>query len=100
MEANNIEQRLERIEKLIISQAILNKSIFNIDEVAEYTGLKKLYIYRLTSKNEIPHYKPNGKNITFKKEEIDAWLLRNRQATNEEIETEAINYSVNRLGSI
>lgn len=100
MEANAIEQRLERIEKLLTSQTILNKSIFNIDEVAEYTGLKKLYLYRLTSKNEIPYSKPNGKTLFFKKEEIDVWLLRNRQATNEELESEAVNYSVNKLGSI
>lgn len=97
MESYEINERLNKIEQLLIDQSLLNKSIFNIDEVSIYTGLKKLYIYKLTSKSEIPHYKPNGKNVFFKKEEIDAWLLRNRQATNEELEAEAINYSVNRL---
>lgn len=101
MEANIIEQKLEKIEQLITTQSLLNKPIFNIDEVSIYTGLSKLYLYKLTSKNGIPHYKPNGKNIFFKKEEIDNWLLRNRQSTKEEIEHEAINYSVNKFkGSI
>lgn len=101
MEANNIESKLENIEKLLTSQSLMSKSIFNIDEVSIYTGLSKLYLYKLTSKNGIPHYKPNGKNVYFKKEEVDNWLLRNRQSTNEELNSEAINYSVNKLkGSI
>lgn len=92
-----IQEKLEKIEKLITEQSITNKPVLNIDETAFYTGISKLYLYKLTSKNEIPHYKPNGKNIFFKKEELDNWLLRNRQATNEELENEAINYSVNKI---
>lgn len=99
MEANNIELKLENIEKLLTSQSLMSKSILNIEEVSIYTGLSKLYLYKLTSKNGIPHYKPNGKNVYFKKEEVDNWLLRNRQSTNEELNSEAINYSVNKLNS-
>lgn len=94
-----INAKLKNIEHLITVQLFMNKPIFNIDEVSTYTGLSKLYLYKLTSKNGIPHYKPNGKNVFFKKEEIDNWLLRNRQSTNEEIEAEAINYSVNKIPS-
>jgi excisionase family DNA binding protein len=97
MDEKNLHQKLEKIEKLITEQSLQNKTIFNIDEVSAYTGLSKCYLYKLTSKKEVPHYKFNGKNIFFKKEEIDAWLLRNRQSTNEELENEAINYSVNKL---
>lgn len=92
-----IEQRLEKIEKLLNTQSLHNKIVLNIDEVAEFTGLSKLYLYKLTSKNEIPHSKPNGKNVFFNKSEIEQWLLRNRQATNEELQNEAVNYSVNKL---
>ncbi|MBC5834340.1 helix-turn-helix domain-containing protein [Flavobacterium sp. F372] len=92
-----IRTKLKSIEQLLTAQSLTNKSIFNIDEVATYTGLSKLYLYKLTSKNDIPHYKPNGKNIFFNKAEIDNWLLRNRQSTNEEINAEAINYSVNKI---
>jgi|JI6StandDraft_1071083.scaffolds.fasta_scaffold02025_4 excisionase family DNA binding protein len=88
--------KLNTMEAFLRSQFILNKQVLNIDEVAIYTGLSKLYIYKLTSKNDIPHFKPNGKNIYFKKEEIDNWLMRNRQSTNEEIELEAINFTINK----
>ncbi len=95
MNTNKIEERLDKIEQLLTAQSLQNKVVLNIDEVAQFTGLSKLYLYKLTSKNEIPHSKPNGKNIFFNKSEIEEWLLRNRQATNEELEAEAINYSVN-----
>ncbi|AZA51556.1 helix-turn-helix transcriptional regulator [Chryseobacterium sp. G0201] len=97
METMTINQRLDKIEQILKAQSLQNKKVLNIDEVAHFTGLSKLYLYKLTSKNEIPHSKPNGKNIFFNKSEIEEWLLRNRQATNEELEAEAVNYSVNRL---
>lgn len=96
MEQNEIEQRLNRIEKHLFSQSLTNKTVLNIDEVVTYTGLSKLYIYKLTSKKEIPHTKPNGKTLYFKREEIDNWLLRNRQSTKEEIELESANFIVNK----
>lgn len=97
MEVNiNIENRLEKIESLLRTQSLNNKIVFNLDELVLYTRLSKLYIYKLTSHNKIPFYRPNGKQLFFKKEEIDNWLLRNRQSTNEELEQEAINYSINK----
>jgi excisionase family DNA binding protein len=81
-----IEQRLSNIENLLTSQ----KTVLNFDEVATYTGLSKSHLYKLTSTGGIPCYKPNGKNIYFKKLELDEWLLQNRKATSEEIQAAAI----------
>lgn len=94
MESMNLENRLEKIEILLLSQTLNSKTVFNIDEVAIYTNLSKQYLYKLTSRKDIPYYSANGKKIYFKKEEIDNWLLRNRQATNEEVDQEAINHIV------
>lgn len=90
METKRIEERLERIEKLLVSQ----KNVLNFEELAEYIGLSHSYLYKLTSKGDIPFYRPNGKQLYFKKEEIDAWLLRNRAKTNDEIKTEVATQQV------
>lgn len=82
---NNIEQRLERIEKLLLNS---QKTVLNFEELVEFTGLSQSYLYKLTSKGEIPFYRPNGKQLYFNKAEIEAWLLRNRSKTNEEIDVE------------
>jgi excisionase family DNA binding protein len=85
---NVINERLGKIETLLLSQ----KTVLNFDEVAVYTGLSKSYLYKLTSSGGIPCYKPNGKQIYFDKPEIDKWLLQNRKATNDEIESNASTY--------
>lgn len=64
----------------------------SVAELGGYTDLSKSTIYKLTSRREIPFYKPTGRKIFFKRDEIDAWLLRNRIATNEELETAASTY--------
>lgn len=65
------------------------KTVLNLDECAAYTGLAKSYLYKLTSLCKIPHYKPHGKRIFFKREEVDAWLLQNPVATDEGIQRAA-----------
>ena len=92
MEANNkqilskkIEEltiKLDRIEKLLLTQ----KNVLNFSEVELYTNLSKSYLYELTSSGGIPCYKPNGKHLYFKKEEIEDWLLSNKKVTNIELD--------------
>lgn len=85
---DTIEQKLDRIEKLLIGQ----KSVLSFEDLVEYTGLSRSYLYKLTSRGEIPFYRPNGKQLYFNKEEIDKWLLRNRSKTSEEINNEAVTH--------
>ena len=60
-----------------------------IEEAAEYLGVSKSHLYKLTSKSEIPHYKPNGKTIYFKRIDLDNWALRRRVASREEVRNNA-----------
>ncbi len=99
METREISEKLEKIEELINRQTLQNKTIFTIAELIIYTGFSKHYIYKLTSQKKIPFSKPNGKNIFFKKSDVDNFFLSNPQATIDEIEEEAINYVVNELKS-
>jgi excisionase family DNA binding protein len=80
VEPTILEQRLSNIEALLLSQ----KTVLNFDETANYTGLSKSYLYKLTSAAQIPHYKPQGKHIYFNKDEVDAWLQRNPVASQSE----------------
>lgn len=86
----SIEERLTNLER--INQGA--KTILTLEEVAKYTNYSKSYIYKLTSRREIPCYKPNGKQLYFKKTEIEEWLLSNRKMTNKEIESEVATKSV------
>lgn len=73
----------------------MEKKILTIENVAEMLGVSKSYVYKLTSKRILPHYKPMGKVVYFKREEIEDWIFRNRMTTGEELEMQAVNYCNN-----
>ena len=76
----------ERIEALLEQQGLLQKPVLNFKEGCIYTGNSESYMYKLTSKRKIPFFKPQGKKIFFKRQELDEWLLRNRIEVQEETE--------------
>ena len=76
----------------------LNKEIFNFNDACQFLDYSKSYLYKLTHSRQIPHYKPNGKKLYFKRSDLEAWLLRNRVKTASEIEQEAIDYVVKKKG--
>jgi excisionase family DNA binding protein len=93
MQAITLQDIASRID--ILTAAVLsNKPALTIEEAAAYTGMAVSFIYKLTSTQEIPHYKPRGKMLYFNREELDAWLLQRRVKTTDEI-NQAANHHVN-----
>jgi excisionase family DNA binding protein len=60
-----------------------------IDKVAEFTGFSVAYLYELVRGKRIPHYKPLGGRIIFKKSEVEDFLYRNRIAADYEVSEQA-----------
>ncbi|HCR75397.1 MAG TPA: DNA-binding protein [Chryseobacterium sp.] len=89
MENELILHKLNRIEKHIFGL----KSILNVEELADYTGFKKSYIYKLVHENLIPFSKPNGKVLFFERKKIDEFLLQNASKSKDEISNEAVEFS-------
>ena len=94
METQNIIQLLTNIERLLEEQNILKKEILNFSETCLYLNVSESHLYKLTSRKEIPHFCPQGKKLYFKRSELEIWLQRNRQSTNEEVEQQAADYIV------
>ena len=98
----SIIERLDRIEKLLVSlvptdaamtNAHFNKEILTLKELCSYLELSASHVYKLTSQNEIPFTK-RSKRIYFVKKDIDDWLKKYRQTTKDEIEEMASNYLI------
>ena len=87
-ENKSIEQRIEELETLVYA----TKNVLSFDEASKYLNLSKSYLYKLTSAQQIPHYKPQGKMIYFEKDALDAWLRQNPVKTQTQISQEASNY--------
>lgn len=77
---------------MLAATIMTNKPVLSVAEAATYTGLTESYLYKLTSKQDIPHFKPRGKMIYFNREELDEWLQQNRVKSNREIEQAADNH--------
>jgi excisionase family DNA binding protein len=72
-------------------QLYILKKIFSFDEASRFLNLSKSYLYQLTSKGLIPHYKPQGKMLYFERVELESWLLQNPVKTKQQLEHEAAN---------
>ena len=70
------------------------KEVLTSEETARYMGISKSYLYKLTMRGEIPHYKPMGKICFFNRQEVEAWLQSNRVATATEISDRANRYAM------
>jgi excisionase family DNA binding protein len=82
MNLQAIEERLGRIEEALAAQGCAHMSL---DEAAAYLRVSRSYLYRLTSRSQIPHYKPGGKRIYFLKTDLDKWILGKRVASRAEL---------------
>ena len=89
---NIILEKLTNIENLLKAQ---DGRPLNLEEAADYLGLSKSHLYKLTSANKIPHYKPQGKRLYFAKSELNNWLYRNPVKIAGKIEQQADDYIVN-----
>ena len=86
---STIQARLERIEGLLTEIRTTATKPLDIVEAATYLHQSISHIYQLTSRGLIAHFKPNGKKLYFLKSDLDAYLLRNRRSTVEEIDSAA-----------
>lgn len=91
---DEILKKLEDLRSMIENQGINSKEVLNMVEAGRYLELSLSHLYKLTSTGMIPHYKPNGKKLYFKRSELDAWLLRNRATTKDEIDQAAADYLI------
>ena len=72
-------------ESIIDNTLFCTKDVLTAEETARYMGISKSYLYKLTMRKEIPHYKPMGKMCYFNRAEVEEWLQSNRCATTTEI---------------
>lgn len=92
-------EELKQVADLITANTIFcTKEVLTSDEAARYLGISKSYLYKLTMKQQIPHYKPMGKMCFFNRLEIEKWLQNNRVSTSIEISQQAQAYCMKKGG--
>ena len=85
------EQEMRSLAEMTAARvSICTKEILTSTEAAQYMGVALSYLYKLTMRREIPHYKPTGKMVFFRRDELEQWLQNNRIMTQDEAKAAAL----------
>lgn len=71
------------------------KKVWNVEDLALDLGVSESRVRHMANEKVIPSYKQNGA-LYFNREEIEAWKLRHRTASKDEIASEAATYCATR----
>lgn len=95
-----MDEAFKKVADLITAKTIFcTKEVLTSDEAAKYMGVSKSYLYKLTMRQQIPHYKPRGKMCYFNRAELEQWLQSNRVSTSTEISQQAQAYCMMKGGA-
>ena len=81
----DLQKRVETLEDMLEA----GKEVLTVEEAAKFMGMARSSLYKMTSDQTIPFYRPNGKMIFFEKTDLISWIRKNRVSSREEIEEEA-----------
>ncbi len=82
---HSIKTKLDKIEKIVEEQKLLQKEVLSLKEAAEYTGFSKSTLYKMAHDRRISYYKP-AKLIFFKRSDLDQYMTSKKVASLSEID--------------
>jgi len=80
MKQEAIAKQLEEIKVLLKKK---DDKPLSFKEACAYLGFAPSYLYKLTYRKVIPHYKPTGKMLFFSKCELDEWIFSKSKVKSE-----------------
>ena len=86
-----IEERVEELEAMVYQA----KNVLTLEEASKFLNISKSYLYKLTSAQQIPHYKPSGKMVYFERTALESWMRQNPVSTIALVGDVAQNYIMN-----
>ena len=94
------ESNKEIADLITANTLFCTKEVLTSDEDAKYMVVSKSYLYKLTMRQQITHYKPMGKMVYFNRLELEQWLQNNRISTATKISQQAAAYCMKKGGRI
>ena len=73
-----------------VQNTITEKEMLNVTEAAEYLGISKSTIYKLTCSHTIPFYKPLGKTIYIDRKDLIDWMKTNQYKSQKQLQDDAL----------
>lgn len=86
-----LHSRMERIEKRLEEIYLLSKEALTFEEAWKFLRVSSSQLYKMVCKRILPAFKPGGKLLYFKRQDLENWMLSNRKKTEKEQKAEALN---------
>lgn len=80
------------VDRIIAAHQVEEKEILNMEEAAEFLGLSRSYLYKVTHAQLIPYYQPLGKIIYFEKSVLKDWIRSHKGKTKPDVAAAAARY--------
>ena len=80
-----LQERVNSLENLCYAA----KEVLNLEEAANFLGVAKSTLYKMTHLNQLPYFKPAGKLIFFEKQKLIDWVRGAKSKSVDEIKEEA-----------
>ena len=80
-----LQERIDKLENICYAA----KEVLNLEEAADFLGIAKSTLYKMTHLNQLPYFKPAGKLIFFEKKALLDWVRGAKSLSEEEIRAEA-----------
>ena len=94
-----MEAEIKQVADIVTANILFcKKEVLTSDEAAKYMGISKSYLYKLTMRQQIPHFKPMGKMCYFNRTELEQWLQNNKVTTLKEISQQAQKHCMQKGG--
>lgn len=88
-------RNLSQDQRSKLVELSFKRQYLNVVETSVYTGFTPKYIYQLVHRGEIPFYKPTGRKLFFKIEDLDEWIAISKFKSVNEIYQDFQNSSSN-----
>lgn len=60
----------------------------SMEGVRSILGISRSLMYKLSQRNALPKYRPTGRKIYFLEEDVEAFMLKNRIASTDELNSQ------------
>lgn len=67
----------------------IDNEFLTVKQAAVFLKRSRGNIYNLVSAGKLPHFKPGGKSVLFRRAELEQWVEASRVPSNDEIAAQA-----------
>ena len=93
-QSEEILLELKELKNLLQIDSILKKEIINLEEAAQLLGVSKSTVYKYLSSRKLPFFRPTGKIVFMKTEDLYAFITRNKYSSSKELVCSALSNAV------